>query len=161
MLFKHLALARKDDINLQAGISDKTGTMTFYALSSDTLSTFSEHEARTRCEKNGLKIIDTLQIPVDTLKNVIDKYNGGIFPDFLSVDTEGLDEIILSSLKECSSRPKVICTETAEFSSSKNHIPEICSILEPLGYTLLLDNGLNSIFVSKDLWEEALTRKKA
>ena len=79
----------------------------------------------------------------------------------MSLDAEGLDEMILGTLKECPSLPKVICTETWEYGLKTNHIPEVCGILEPLGYMLLIDNGLNSIFVIKDLWEEAIARRKS
>ena len=161
ILFKDIVSVRKQDTNLMIGIGTAEGTLPFYVMNADTLSTFSETEAKSLCEKSGHRITKILQMPVKTLKQVIDEYCDGVFPDFMSLDTEGLDEMILSSLKDCPSLPKVICTETYEYGSSKNHIPEVCKILEPLGYMLFLDNGLNSIFVQKDLWEAAINSKRA
>ena len=144
-----------------AGIGLQKCTMPFYVMNADTLSTFSKQEADTLCENHGFKIADVIHVKVDTLANIINESCGGIFPDFMSLDTEGLDEMILGSLKDCPFLPKVICTETWEYGLKENHIPEICSILEPLGYMLFIDNGLNSIFVLRDLWEKTISAKKS
>ena len=161
ILFKDIVSVRKQDTNLMIGIGTAEGTLPFYVMSVDTLSTFSDTEAETLCTEHGYKITNTLQVQVKTLKQVIDEYCDGVFPDFMSLDTEGLDEMILASLKDCPSLPKIICTETWEYGLQANHIPATCAILEPLGYILFLDNHLNSIFVLKDLWEAAINSKKA
>ena len=106
-------------------------------------------------DKHGFKIINIIEVEVKSLKYVINTYCAGIFPDFMSLDTEGLDEMILGSLCECPSLPKIICTETWEYGLTVNHIPEICNILEPLGYMLFLDNGLN--YLRKDRSAEYCT----
>lgn len=143
------------------GIGSEKTSMPFYVMSADTLSSFSREEANMLCKKHGFKIVKIIQVNVDTLKNIINAYCGGVFPDFMSLDTEGLDEMILGSLKDCPSLPKVICTETWEYGLKENHIPEICNILEPLGYMLFIDNGLNSIFVLRSLWENVMSTKKS
>lgn len=144
-----------------AGIGTEKCVMSFYVMNADVLSTFSREEAESLCENHGFKIAEVIQVNVDTIANIIAENCGGVFPDFMSLDTEGLDEMILGSLKDCPSLPKVICTETWEYGLKENHIPEICRILEPLGYMLFLDNGLNSIFVLRDLWEETINAKRA
>lgn len=162
-LFEAIASVRKNDINLMIGIGPSEGVLSFYEMNANTLSTFSEDEAKTICDKHGFKIVNVIPVQVKTLKSVIviNEYCGGVFPDFMSLDTEGLDEMILSTLKDCPSLPKIICTETWEYGLKEHHIPEICAILEPLGYMLFLDNHLNSIFVLKDLWDSAINSKKA
>ncbi|MBQ7220231.1 MAG: FkbM family methyltransferase [Synergistaceae bacterium] len=160
VLFKKIAQVRKDDINIMTGIGTAKGTMPFYVMDAAALSTFSKTAADECCSKYGHKIVNVIQVQIDTLSNVINEYCGGVFPDFMSLDTEGLDEIILGSLKECPSLPKVICTETWDYGLKTHHIPAICGILEPLGYMMLIDNHLNSIFVMRSLWEKALSDKK-
>ena len=160
-LIKNISLIRKEDINLMIGIGSSDEVLSFYEMNDRFLSTFSEEEAKTLCEKHICKIVNVIPVQVKTLKTVVNEYCGGVFPDFMSLDTEGLDEMILSTLKDCSSLPKIICTETWEYGLKTHHIPEICAILEPLGYMLFLDNHLNSIFVLKDLWEAAINSKKA
>ncbi|MBQ7560251.1 MAG: FkbM family methyltransferase [Synergistaceae bacterium] len=159
ILSREIEYVRKEDINITAGIGENDSIMPFYVMSNYTLSTFSKQEAEARVNKD-CKIKEIINVSVKTLKSIINEYCGGVFPDFMSLDTEGLDEIILRSLKDCPSLPKVICTETWEYGLRENHIPEICAILEPLGYMLLLDNKLNSFFVMRDLWEKAITNRK-
>ncbi|MBQ7576901.1 MAG: FkbM family methyltransferase [Synergistaceae bacterium] len=160
ILFKRIESARKEDINIMAGIGESDSVMQFYLMDADTLSTFSKQEAESYRDNHGFNIIGTINVNVITLKSIIDKYCAGVFPDFMSLDTEGLDEIILRTLKDCPSLPKVICTETWEYGRKVHHIPEVCEILEPLGYMLLIDNRLNSIFVMRGLWENAINSKK-
>ncbi len=78
-----------------------------------------------------------------------------MFPDFLSLDAEGIDEIVLQSIDYKDNFPKVICVETISFSTvgrgKKNK--KIISFLEEKGYLLYADTNINSIFVKKDLWE--------
>ena len=160
ILFRRIAQVRTEDINIMAGIGTSQGTMSFYVMNADTLSTFSKSSADEYCQKHGFKIVDVMQVKVETLRHVVSEYCGGVFPDFMSLDTEGLDEMILSSLKDCPSLPKVICTETWDYGLKTHHIPEICAILKPLGYMLLIDNHLNSIFVLRGLWEKAISNRK-
>lgn len=161
LLFEEIKKFRKDDINIMAGIGLQSCSMPFYVMNADTLSTFSKEEADSMCREHGFSISKVIQVQVETLKDIINNYCKGVFPDFMSLDTEGLDEMILGSLKECSSLPKIICTETWEYGLTANHIPEICSILDPLGYMLFLDNHLNSIFVLRNLWESSLNAKRS
>ena len=153
--FAEIRRCRREDTNIMAGIGAERSTMPFYVMSTDTLSTFSREKAEALRRGGAHKIVRVIQVEVLTLGNVINDYCMGVFPDFMSLDAEGLDEVILGSLKDCPSLPKVICSETS------GNVPEICRILEPLGYMLFLDNGLNSIFVLRDLWEETIRAKRA
>ena len=85
---------------------------------------------------------------------VIENHCGGVFPDFLSLDAEGVDEIILTDLHNLNSLPKVICVETAEYSTTgdgRDSTAAIFGILEPLGYMLYANTCINSIFVLREL----------
>lgn len=131
--------------------------LTFYVASYPTVSTFSKEEADFACKEWGVKIVKEIPVEVRTLKFIIENYCGGVFPDFLSVDTEGLDAVILNGLKELSSLPKVICTELNDSSSSAiGSVKQGREILEPLGYTLVMKTYVNAIFVLKDLWQAAM-----
>ena len=158
ILCKRIAKYRKRDINLSIGIGASNEPLTFYVASYPTVSTFSKEEAEFACKKWGVKIVKKIPVEVRTLKFVIEKYCGGIFPDFLSLDTEGLDTVILKSLKELSSLPKVICTELNDSTSETiGTITQGREILEPLGYTLVMKTPVNAIFVLKDLWAAAMS----
>ena len=158
VLCKKIAKYRKRDINLQIGIGKSNEPLTFYVASYPTVSTFSKEEAEFACKQWGVKIVKELPVEVRTLKFVVEKYCDGVFPDFLSLDTEGLDTMILSELKELSSLPKVICTELNDSTSETiGTVKQGREILEPLGYTLVMKTGVNAIFVLKDLWTAAMS----
>lgn len=55
-----------------------------------------------------------------TLTNVLNDYSSGIFSYFLSIDTEGVDEIIIREIDFDKNFPIVICIETISFSTSGN-----------------------------------------
>ena len=160
LLLRKIAKFRKGDINLAIGIGSSNEPMTFYVADASTVSTFSKEKAELACKKWGVKIIKEIPVEVHTLKFVIEKYCGGVFPDFLTLDTEGLDPVILSELKELSSLPKVICTELTNesFDMSGATVGEGCEMLEPLGYTLVMRTRENAIFVLKDFWTAAMNR---
>ena len=126
-------------------------------MSAKTLSTFSEKEAKLLRDKHGYVIRDVIDVRVEPLRHVLDKYCKGIFPDFLSLDTEGFDELILGELKTLSSLPKGICVESREYGTSglqNSNSLELHEILKPLGYMLFADTYINTIFVLKSLWAE-------
>jgi FkbM family methyltransferase len=156
LLFKHFLKKRKRDVNLNIGIADTSGIMDFYVLSGPALSTFSKEEAERMVREYSLTVSRTLPIKVKTIAEVIREYAGGVFPDFLSIDVEGLDESILHSIDWGASKPKVICVETISYSPKrdgvKNHA--LISYLESKGYMLIADTYINSLFVDTALWNK-------
>ncbi len=154
-LFMEFTWERKRDTNLNIGISGKEDILDFYQISTPTLNTFSYEEAVAYNKQGDFKIEKVHKIPVDTVNNILKKYNNNIFPDFLSLDAEGIDEIVLQSINYQENFPKVICVETISFSTTgrcrKNN--DIISFLIEKGYLLYADTYINSIFVKKDIWE--------
>jgi len=157
ILLKRIAKYRKGDINLQIGIGEANSSSKFYVLSDPTLGTFSKQEADSFFQSSGVKIIKEISVEVMTIKSVIEKYCGGVFPDFLSLDAEGIDAVILNGLRELSSLPKVVCTEINDRTNEAiATVKQAREILEPLGYTLVMKTIVNAIFLRKDLWTAAM-----
>jgi FkbM family methyltransferase len=148
-LFKNFKKYRKKDINLNIGISDKKGILDFYIINNRTLNTFSQ-EAAKDCEKQGYHIKEVKQIKVETMEDVIQTQLNGIFPDFLSVDAEGVDELILKSIDYKKACPKVICVETIDFATGKKRAG-IYDYLLSKEYVEYANTHINSIFVRKNL----------
>ena len=154
-LFQRFPLERELDINLNIGISDISGEQDFYIINVPTLNTFSKETAEDYSNKGNYNIIDVKKIKTETIQNVIRKYNNGIFPQFLSIDAEGIDELILNSIDFNSQNiPIVICIETITFSETGNGIKnkQIIEFLESKNYLYYADTNINSIFVHKSYW---------
>jgi FkbM family methyltransferase len=141
------------DVNLNVGIGEAEGVLDFYEISDRTLSTFSKKEADA-CAANGQGIAAVHQVQVITLANVLAQAGLDQFPDFLSLDVEGLEEEILRGLGTQHQYPKVICVETAEYSPTGSGAKrtDLIAFIERKGYYLYADTNLNSIFVKNEFW---------
>lgn len=145
-LYQKLVAARPKDINLNLGVAKEKGELTFYEIFPDTLSAFSKEEAAKR-QTEGHHIVRETKVPVDTLANILAEHLGDSTIDFLSVDTEGFDLIVLQSNDWQKYRPETICLESA-VGKAANVNRQAGEYLESLGYQKAYDNGLNCLYRS-------------
>jgi FkbM family methyltransferase len=152
-LIENFRTKRKEDINLNVGISDQADAMDFYIMADSTLSTFSREECDSMIGR-GHKMKAVKKIELLTVKAVLDKYNDGKFPDLLSIDVEGLDFKILQSIEFGSAYPKVICVEAAEYSpiGAGARRTELIDFLVSKGYYEYANTNLNAIMVKNEFW---------
>lgn len=153
LLINNFNFYRPEDINLNIGISDNCYVLDFYVMSDDTLSTFSKLE----CDKLmslGKKLARVDRIKLMTINDVLVRYCNGVFPDFLSLDVEGLDLQILKSINFDASAPKIICVEAAEYSpiGAGKRRSELIDFLISKGYFEYANTNLNAIMVKNDFW---------
>lgn len=152
-LHKKFNRIRSNDINLNIGIGLKEDILDFYIMEDNTLSTFSKME----CDKmvaQGKPLKEVKRISITTVAKVLEKYCGGQFPDFLSVDVEGLDFEIIQSIDFNNSRPKVICVEASEYSpiGAGAKRVELTDFLVSKGYYEYANTNLNAIMVDRNFW---------
>jgi FkbM family methyltransferase len=154
VLFRQFKISRSRDINLNIGIRCFEGEACFYIMSSSVMNTFSRDVAEQLVQEHGFKLKKTQHIYVNTISNVITNYAGGVFPDFLSLDVEGLDMEILESIDYSTSYPLVICVESISFSRRGNGEKnlKIVQFLENKGYMVFADTHVNTIFVHRSHW---------
>ena len=147
---------RKRDTNLNCGIGIENKSLDFYILSESTLSTFSKAEAEKSCQEGGYQITEIIKIPVISIQEVFRKYFFNSAPDLLSIDVEGWDYEILSSIDFDNTRPTIICIESISFSANGNGLKDerINSLLSKKGYIFYADTNINSIFVLEKLWKK-------
>lgn len=147
---------RNEDINLNIGISDRPSELDFYIINNPVLNTFSREEAENYHKEGDYHIVDKKKVVVDTIQNILARHRNGKCPEFLSIDAEGVDEIVLKSLDFANNFPIVICVETISFSNKgkgeKNH--DLIEFIRSKGYILYADTYINSIFVRKERWEK-------
>lgn len=155
--FKKISAARREDVNLNVAIGADSGTADFYIIDPPSLSTLSRSEAERFEKECGHYIKAIIKIPVMTINEIIEKYADGIFPDFLSVDVEGLDLEILQQIDFANSAPKIVCVETIEYKPHGRALKDekIVAFLESKGYLAIADTYINTIFIQKMLWEQA------
>lgn len=145
---------RSEDVNLNIGIGNKEDFLDFYIMNDPTLSSFSKEECNNYIKTGKYKLAETKKIKLITLKHVIDKHNSGVFPDFMSLDAEGMDFEILQSIDFNKTSPKVICVEAAEYSpiGAGERRSELINFLVNKGYYEYANTNLNAIMVRSDFW---------
>jgi len=152
LIFKKLQKNRSKDINLNIGISNHQDKLLFYIFDAHTLSTFSKKQARVY-KLGGHKIVKKISIKTFQLKQIFGKYLKKRKVDFMSVDTEGYDMLILKSNDWFRYKPTVICVEsTIDKNSNNKGYSGIDFFLRSLGYkkittTTHFGNPLNSIYL--------------
>ena len=149
--FKHF---RKEDININVGIGSKNEELDFYMMSEHTLSTFSKEECEKFISTGKYFLKEKRKIKLITVNEVLSKYCNGIFPDFLSLDVEGLDFEIIKSIDFSKYKPKVICIEAAEYSpiGAGKRKTELINHIIDNGYYEYANTNLNSILVLNEFW---------
>jgi len=154
-LFQAFVTLRPDDINLNVGVGDGAqGCLPFHVMSTRTLNTFSATEAARYCESGLHRLERVVDVPVFSINTVIDEHFGGLAPDFVSIDVEGLDLEIVRSIDLKKYRPAVVCVETLTFSETRQEtkVPEIAEYLRAQDYMVYADTYINTIFVDRVRW---------
>ena len=138
--FEKIRSARSKDVNLNIGIGTSHKKFYFYKFFPDTLSTFSKDAAKNYIQK-GFELVNKIKIEVRKLSDIIDTYCRNTPIDFISIDTEGYDLVVLKSNDWKRFRPKLVCIEAGLKNS------EVTEYLQKNGYNEVFNNGLNKIFV--------------
>lgn len=151
---KFKSLRPKDKVlNIGVGIHDQK-SMEFFVMTSSTLNTFSEKEALRYSSYGNEKIEEKIKVDVKTVNNIISE-NFESYPNFISLDVEGLDYEIIKSLNFKKFPSQILCIETLSYTQNKKErkIKEIIDAVIDNGYMLFADTYINSIFVKKTVWE--------
>lgn len=150
---------RPRDINIEKPVSEKKQILTYYAFNEPALNGFSKELSM---ERNGLGnyfIESTKNIETSTLEEILDSNlpkNQAI--DFLSIDVEGLDFMVLKSNNFDKYKPKVILIEILESSLSDIENNEITQFLKEYHYTIYAKAVNTVIFISDILSREKFVK---
>jgi FkbM family methyltransferase len=154
-LHRRLMKERPKEKHLNVGVAAiPTYRRPFFVMSTPTLNTFSELEAR-RYENTGHhKIVRIDEVDVITIEGIFDTYFDGLAPNLLSIDVEGLDFEIISSINFNKYRPTIICIETLTFSESRSEVKvdDIRELMTQNEYIVYADTYINTIFLDKKKW---------
>jgi len=148
-LFKEFLIQRPNNINLNIGIDTARGVKDYYMFKESALNSF-DPQSQYLPNRTLERIVP---INLHPLSEIIYEYFGNKSIDFLSVDVEGLDLLVMESLDLKVNRPKVICIETIQEISkdewARNN--ELIKFIEHNDYLLHSSTMINSIFIDKSL----------
>jgi len=148
-LHKELQDIRKEDANINLGVSTEEGELDYYMFNEPALNTFSKKEADEYLQKKEYSLIKKIKVEVDTLENILSEIpsfkNKTI--DFMSVDAEGFDLKVLKSNNFNKNSPTVILVEILGVGKiSQVFDNEVYVFLIEKGYDLYLRTGNTFIF---------------
>jgi FkbM family methyltransferase len=148
-LYSLLVKHRKKDIHLNIAIDSKEGEVDFFLFKEHTMNTISKIEAEKNIKERNFHFEKSIKIKTQTLSSIIDENFNGKYPDFLTIDAEGIDEHIIQSLDDSKDLPKVICIETIGYTSNLSGIKNsaIFTILKEKNYRVFADTYVNTVFV--------------
>ena len=147
---------RDKTLNIGIGITPGHSSAAYYVIggpSKGLFNTFSKADAElveTRTQREHF-IEKVLRMPLENINAVIEANfqgapGGKDAPNFLSIDTEGLDLDILKTMDFDRHRPDVICVETLDLGS--DHVDmDIVRLLESKRYSVRGATFVNTIFV--------------
>ncbi len=145
-------------LNVGVGLSNEKEA-DFYVFNNQGLNTFDKDEARFRNDYGSFKIQNIVKVPLKTITEIINE-NFETFPEFLSIDIEGLDLDVLKSINFMIHPIPVICAETCTY--SENHIKQKDKSIEKYltvnGYFVYADTYINTIFVNEN-WFNSVNNK--
>jgi FkbM family methyltransferase len=140
-VFPVLEAARPRDINLNVGLSDREGSLTFYETPEfHGWSTFHQ-ELADHYRQHGVKILEHA-VPVTTLAQVCERHVVGPI-DFLKIDVEGLEGPVLDGADFTRFRPRVLVIENFNPATWEGRIDQA-------GYLYANFDGLNRFYVRSE-----------
>jgi FkbM family methyltransferase len=154
-LMASIRTARPRDVCIEAGVGVHASTTAqFFVMSTRTLNTFSEDEAK-RYEAMGTQQIEkVLSVPLVTLDDIFADRFCDKEPTLVSIDIEGLDFEVLSTLDFNKYRPPIVCIETLQYSETREETKDarIAQLMLDKGYFVYGDTYINTIFVDIGRW---------
>ena len=116
---------RPNDINLNVGCSDQTGTMTYYSFDTSSYNTMNEQQAEYNIRNGISRLISKTEVPVMRLQDILDEYMPamrGRSIDIMDIDVEDYEYAVVQGNDWERYRPKIIVVEclTDEFSDMQD-----------------------------------------
>ncbi len=161
VLYNKIKKVRPKDkcFNFGVGIDNqKEADYYMFAPENCGMNTFSALEAQ-NYEKEGVKIQKVVKLPLKDINEVIaDNFTDA--PTVVSIDVEGLDELILNKFDFNKYQPLLICVETVNYNLD-GELTKRQSILDLLiskGYFIYADTHVNTIFCSRKRFNELISK---
>lgn len=137
---------RPRDINLELGISDEDGCLTYYIFNDPALNCFDEGLATSRERQTDYYIVGTKEVKMHRLGSVLQEYlPQDVHIDFMSIDAEGHDLHVIKSNDWTLYRPSCVVVEVLASGIKAVTNSHIDRYLESVGYEPFA-KSVNSVF---------------
>jgi FkbM family methyltransferase len=144
-IFPRLSAARARDINLNFGLSNTDGALTFYeAAKGAGLSTFAKVEMERHCNA-GFEFVER-QCPVTTLAKICEQYVRAEI-DFVSIDVEGYEREVIEGGDWKRWRPCILVIEATKPGTTIPSHDDWEPLLLAADYLFATFDGLNRYYV--------------
>jgi FkbM family methyltransferase len=138
---------KPDDINLEIGISNNHGELTYYCFNEPALNGFDGKRALALDGVRHFQILEKIQIETVPLKEVLANHlPDGQAIDFLNIDVEGFDLEVLKSNDWERYKPHIIAVEDIGFAIAQPQQSEIFQFMTHQNYQLICRTFNTSIF---------------
>jgi FkbM family methyltransferase len=128
---------RGRDTNLQLGVSDRPGRLTYYQFDESALNTFDETLAFWRLANTPFRLVTKIEVAVERLDDILERaLPANQCIDFLSIDVEGLDFAVLQSNDWQRFRPTCVLVEALGTSLENIIRSELFAFMKSQGYVL-------------------------
>jgi FkbM family methyltransferase len=141
---------RPRDEVVQAGAAECSGRSHLIRMSSPVFNTFNSdaaekvvNQSRGWMPYQRQEVVDTIEVAMQSLGDILEKYFSDRLLHILSIDVEGMDYKLLRSIDFNRFRPLIICTEIG---TALDHYTEL---LKPFGYQFVCWTPDNYIFVKE------------
>ena len=126
---------RKEDINIEAAISDRKEILNLYCFDEAALNTFDHSKAKLIQENSPYRLLTEKNIETFTLAEILERnLNQNQKIDFFTIDAEGYDLKVLKSNNWSKYKPEIIVVETSILDLNQLNNDEIYLYLKTLGY---------------------------
>lgn len=142
---------RKSDINVQVGVSDQPGVLTYHFFDDPALNSFDAELVGWRLRNTPYQVVRTCEIPVERLETILSKHlPEGKKIDFLSIDVEGLDYAVLTSNDWDKFRPKCVLVESLASSVEGVFEGDLYQFMKKQGYEFYAKTVNTLFFLDKN-----------
>ena len=160
-LYNKILKVRPEDKCLNLGISNGNQTEADYYMFSEAncgMNTFSKEEALSY-EKDGMKIEQVVKMPLKDINELLAEHFKTA-PTVLSMDVEGLDEMILNKWDFSKWQPLLICLESVVFKANGDFVKRdsMLKLMASKGYYVYADTHINTIFCHQLQYNKLVNR---
>lgn len=139
---------RPRDIAIEAGVSQVSGSLTYYMFNEPALNTFEKDLANQRDGLRNYRIINRKNIATLPLSDILDKnVKSKQEITFFSIDVEGFDLDVLKSNNWIKYRPKIIVIECLKTDLAGLASDSVAIYLKNFGYIPEIKTGNSVIFI--------------